>query len=260
MKAGGGGGRRGKRAELGAPEIRDVRPEGTGIGALTVPGEGAENPGGKLEMVPEMGGAEGGEAVPHGELEGRGGGSVGVGPTDGEYAMGQGGGGKEVEAAVESGQGNRSLEFEGGKTKLEVEARDGGEGDAEGGGEGFVKFDLQLRSVRRGVEDDEVGEGVHCYLGIPKAVDDSSRAVSEGGSRAGSGVCELVVAAPYPGANQLEVGVEGDLGVEGSAKIMEGVHLVDLAQDGGGEGGADDPGDVNTGPALRGGLEEGENF
>ena len=84
MKAGGGGGRRGKRAELGAPEIRDVRPEGTGIGALTVPGEGAENTGGKLEMVPELGGAESGEAVPHGELEGRGGGSVGVGPTDGE--------------------------------------------------------------------------------------------------------------------------------------------------------------------------------
>ena len=72
MKAGGGGGRRGKRAELGAPEIRDVRPEGTGIGALTVPGEGSEHTGGELEMVPEVGGAESGEAVPHGELEGGG--------------------------------------------------------------------------------------------------------------------------------------------------------------------------------------------
>jgi hypothetical protein len=41
VKAGGGRGRRGERAELGAPEIRDVRPEGTGIGALKVPGEGA---------------------------------------------------------------------------------------------------------------------------------------------------------------------------------------------------------------------------
>ena len=58
--------------------------------------------------------------------------------------VGKRAGGEEVEAAVEPGQGNRGLEFEGGESKLEVKARDGGEGDAEGGGERFVEFDLQL--------------------------------------------------------------------------------------------------------------------
>ena len=74
VKAGSDGGRRGKRTELGAPEVRDDRPEGSGIVSFPmVPGEGAENTGGELEMVPEVGGAESGEAVPHGELEGGGG-------------------------------------------------------------------------------------------------------------------------------------------------------------------------------------------
>jgi hypothetical protein len=56
--------------------------------------------------------------------------------------VGKRAGGEEVEAAVEPGQGNRGLEFEGGESKLEVKARDGGEGDAEGGGERFVARDL----------------------------------------------------------------------------------------------------------------------
>ena len=56
-----------------------------------------------------------------------------------------------------------------------------------------------------------MGEGVHRHLGIPEAVDDSSRAVAERGARAGSGSRELVVTSPYPVADKLEVGVEGDL-------------------------------------------------
>ena len=42
---------------------------------------------------------------------------MGVGPSDGEYALGKRAGGEEVEAAGEPGQGNRCLEFEGGGSK-----------------------------------------------------------------------------------------------------------------------------------------------
>ena len=58
-----------------------------------------------------------------GEPKGRGDGSLGVGPSDGKYALGKRAGGEEVEAAVEAGKGYRGLEFEGGESKLEVKAR-----------------------------------------------------------------------------------------------------------------------------------------
>ena len=110
------------------------------------------------------------EAVAHGELE-RG----GCGPERGGLAQekdpaGEGAGGKEVETAVETGKGEGSLEFEGGKCQLEVEAGDGREGDPEGGGQGLVEFDLQLRAVGGGVEDHKMGEGMNGDNGVPKPV------------------------------------------------------------------------------------------
>ena len=75
-----------------------------------------------------------------------------------------------METAVETCKGKGSLEFEGGKPQLEVEAGDGREGDTKGGGQGLVEFDLQLRSVGGGVKDHEVGEGMNSDSGVPKPV------------------------------------------------------------------------------------------
>lgn len=75
-----------------------------------------------------------------------------------------------METAVEACQGKGSLEFEGGKSQLEVEAGDGREGDTKGGGQGLVEFDLQLRSVGGGVKDHEVGEGMNGDRGVPQPV------------------------------------------------------------------------------------------
>ena len=58
-----------------------------------------------------------------------------------------------METAVEACKGKGSLEFEGGKSQLEVEAGDGREGDTKGGGQGLIEFDLQLGSVGGGVKD-----------------------------------------------------------------------------------------------------------
>ena len=68
-----------------------------------------------------------------------------------------------------------------------------------------------------------MGEGVYRYLGIPEAVDDSSRAVAERGSRAGAGVCELVVAS-ISGADKLEVVGES---LEEFSELVRGVVAVE---------------------------------
>ena len=160
-------------------------------------------------MMPEGGRAQERKAVAHGEFEGGGSRPVGIGTADGEDAARERGGGEEVEAAVEAGQGHSGLEVEGGKTQLEVEAGDGGEGDTEGGGEGFVELDLQLRAMGWGVEGEEVGQGVDGNGGMPESENGRGRTIAEGRARAGASGGKEVVSSPDAGADELVVGVEG---------------------------------------------------
>ena len=67
-----------------------------------------------------------------------------VGAVEEEDSAAAGVRGKEVEAAVETGEGEGSLEIKGRKSKLKVEAGDCREGDTEGGRQGLVELDLQL--------------------------------------------------------------------------------------------------------------------
>jgi len=92
------------------------------------------------------GGAQGDEAVAHGQLKRSRGRPLGVGSADGEHLTCKRGGREEVEAAVKASESKSGLKFEGGKPELEVKAGDVGEGDAESGREGFVELNLKLRT------------------------------------------------------------------------------------------------------------------
>ena len=59
------------------------------------------------------------------------------------------------------------MEVEGGKTQLQMEARDSREGDPERGGQRFVQEVLQLTPVGGGMKDDKVGQSVDGDLSIP---------------------------------------------------------------------------------------------
>ena len=209
MEAGGGGWGGWKGAEAAAPESRHCGAEGAGVGALLIAGESAEDARRELEVMPQGGRAQEPEAVAHGEFKGGGSRPVGIGTADGEDAARERGGGEEVEAAVEAGQGHSGLEVEGGEAQLEVEAGNCGEGDTEGGGEGFVELDLQLRAMGWGVEGEEVGQGVDGNGGVPESEEDGGRAVEEGRARAGASGGKEVMSSPDAGADELVVGVEG---------------------------------------------------
>jgi hypothetical protein len=79
----------------------------------------------------------------------------------------------------------------------------------------------ETEAQRKQIEDAKVtccwrvdGDG-----GIPESVDDSSRPVAEGGAEVGASGGEFVVAAADARADKLEVGEEGESGVEGSAEV-----------------------------------------
>jgi len=95
---------------------------------------------------------------------------------------------------------------------------------------------------------------------MPESVEDGGRAVAEGGAVAGARASEFVVAAPDADADEFVVGVEGELGVEGGAEVMESVPFLDGVSGGGGEAGVDDPGEVRAGPLLGRGFKERDNL
>jgi hypothetical protein len=74
--------------------------------------KGTKDAGGKLEVVPEKGGTEGGEAVADSELEVGRSGSLRVGSAEDEHAVGEGVRVKEAESAVETCECNGRLEVE----------------------------------------------------------------------------------------------------------------------------------------------------
>ena len=117
-----------------------------------------------------------------------------------------------------------------------------------------------MREMGWGVEGEEVGQGVDGNGGVPESEDDCGRSVEEGRARAGASGGKEVVPSPDAGADELVVGVEGNLGVEGGAEVVERVTFLDGVEDRGREQGAQYPGSLGASPALGGGFEKGDDL
>ena len=105
-----------------------------------------------------------------------------------------------------------------------------------------------------------MGQGVGGNGGVPELEDDGGRAVEEGRARAGASGGKEVMPSPDAGADELVVGVEGDLGVEGGAEVVERVMFLDGVDDWGREQGTQYPGSLGASPVLGGGFEKGDDL
>ena len=91
------------------PKTGDHGTERTGIGTFAVSGEGQEDLGGKLKIVPQSKGAKQVETAAHGKLERGESRATRIRSADGKHAVGEGVRGEQVETTVEAGEGHGSL-------------------------------------------------------------------------------------------------------------------------------------------------------
>ena len=126
----------------------------------------------------------------------------------------------EGETAVESGEGDVTLEMEGREPDFEVCLRDGATGDEKETGEGGIEGGLKGVEVFGVSEGDEVGEGVDRNGRVPESVEE------EGGLLPKTDIIKSILL--EGDVNELDVlddfvtvGLKGEALVEDGAKIGE---------------------------------------
>jgi hypothetical protein len=78
------------------------------------------------------------------------------------------------------------LEVKGGETKFVGQKGDRRKVNVESVGERFIESRLEATEVGRGMKEEEVGEGMHSYSRVPKAIKEECRARAQRGGGGGA--------------------------------------------------------------------------